>query len=481
MNHPFPSNLPLLRKMYSGRFSEVRYLIPFERMPDDDVIPVYRGSYTHAGYLNDAWHALKDIECDYIVMVHDDVLLNPAISEKNFFDFFPLGPNDAFLSKLYDIPQAFGEWVWYAALFPKLFYPKSHLMGTGIERSNLLRYLPDAEALRAKLDRAGVPYTQQMRLDSERMWGVAERPSRVVLDGLSGGLAAPDQQVEIDRQSLQLMHQLNELMLTSQRAVGQTTGDSTDDNIVDFPFPLVQAGYQTDFYILPRSRAEEFQHYMGIAAAANLFVEVIAPTLLFACCDNVRTAADCELDFSGFELKVPFGWFLNSNAVAMHPVKLSAYRDPAKEEAFLRIFDGIKANEHPEDSDLRILGQEHSRFPQLGYGWHAFEGWGAWSAERESYFRLQMREPGAVRLVLRGTRSENLSGSLHFDGQLIATFEPTSGDLDIEITVENVQPDVNGYAVFQLTSNKLLSPHDDDPSSADARRLGLGMIEAAVI
>lgn len=481
MNHPFPANLPLLRRIYGSRFSEVRYLIPFERNAGEDVIPVYRGSYTHAGYLNDAWHALKDIECDYIIMIHDDVLLNPNISENNFFDFFPLGQNDAFLSQLYEIPQAFGEWAWYAALFPKIFYPKSHLMGTGIERENLLLHLPNPEHLRRQLDRAGVQYTEHVRLDSSRMWGVAERPSRVVLDGLSGALASPEFQTKLDEQSLTLMYQLNELMLQSQRATGTTHDVLSDDSAIELPFPLVQAGYQTDFYILPRSCAEDFQHYIGVAAAANLFVEAIAPTLLFACCQNVRTARDFALDFSGFEVKVPFSWFLKENAVAMHPVKISAYNAPFKQQAFLRVLESINKQILPEDTDLDLLGHTPNRFPQLGHGWHAFEGWGAWSSHQNAFFRVQTPKLSSVRLLIKATRPENLSGSLYLNDRRVAQFNPSPNKHEIEIVVENVQPLSDGYAFFQLVSDRVMSPHDYDPNSADDRPLGLGIVAADVL
>ena len=48
-NHRFEQNLPLLRALYRGRFSTVRFLVPFYRGDDPDVVPVFDTSATIEG------------------------------------------------------------------------------------------------------------------------------------------------------------------------------------------------------------------------------------------------------------------------------------------------------------------------------------------------------------------------------------------------------------------------------------------------
>ena len=57
-NHPFTANIPLLRSLYAGRFSHVRFLMPLERTAEADVLTVYRGSYAHHAYAGDQVEAL---------------------------------------------------------------------------------------------------------------------------------------------------------------------------------------------------------------------------------------------------------------------------------------------------------------------------------------------------------------------------------------------------------------------------------------
>ena len=40
------------------------------------------------------------------MVIHDDVLLNPALNERNFRDTFPLGPDDGFYPSLMPLPAS---------------------------------------------------------------------------------------------------------------------------------------------------------------------------------------------------------------------------------------------------------------------------------------------------------------------------------------------------------------------------------------
>ena len=77
-NHRFDKNLPLLRKIYGERFSEIRFLMPFYDGADADVIPVYESSWQFQGYLIQAYEKLKDIPCTHYLFIGDDLIINPT-------------------------------------------------------------------------------------------------------------------------------------------------------------------------------------------------------------------------------------------------------------------------------------------------------------------------------------------------------------------------------------------------------------------
>jgi hypothetical protein len=62
-NHPFVENIPVIQKLYGERFSYIRYLVPLKKVNRVDVITVYRGSFSHNGYITDAKQQLDEIDC----------------------------------------------------------------------------------------------------------------------------------------------------------------------------------------------------------------------------------------------------------------------------------------------------------------------------------------------------------------------------------------------------------------------------------
>jgi len=484
MNHPFPGNLPLLRRIYEGRFSAVRFLIPFERMPSEpDVITVYRGSYSHAGYLNDAWPHLKEIDCDYYLVVHDDVLLHPAVSEHTFSEFFPLGPNDGFLPRVQGMPGAFGNWIWYSSFLPKLLHPKSQLFGSGIEFSNLEKYLPDYEYLKTAILSNNATPTEFVRFDREAMDDIARWPSRVLLHGLQGVLPEDDEQAYIDQRCLEIARLLNDVLLDANRERLGEVKDS-DGKDLKLPMPIVQSGYLTDFYILPRTGAEDFQHYMGVAAAANLFVEIIAPTLLYACCEKVWTGEQFGHDYSGFDMQKPLGWLTHKRSMAIHPIKLSAYRASETQEAFMDIFASIRDNSSTESAVWNRIGALPPGDAVLNDGWHAMENWGVWSSERESIFRIAMCEPASVVIKLRAPLHPSigeLGGEIRSENGRAWHFNISWPEIDIQLQLDDLAPDPDGMVVLRLVSERLISPAEIMPETDDERMLGIGLVEVAVL
>ena len=79
-NHQFEKNIPKLRNIYKDRFSTIRYLSPFSKSNDPEVIPIFETSVHFQGYFAQAFsHLPKD--CDYYVFCGDDLILNPGLNE----------------------------------------------------------------------------------------------------------------------------------------------------------------------------------------------------------------------------------------------------------------------------------------------------------------------------------------------------------------------------------------------------------------
>lgn len=477
MNHPFPDQLPLLRRIYAGRFTTVRFLIPFEQMPDEDVITVYRGSYCHAGYINDARRELAALDCDFYVVLHDDVLLNPKITEDNFTTVFPLGADEGFISAVGGLSYDVGVWTWYFGMLPKLLHPKSQLFGSGIERHTLARYLPSPEMLEQKIRAAGITPATRARIDPGYMPDVDASPTRVLFEGLSGHLRFDDaEQDAMDERTRAMTHDLFRAMLDFEEMYRPDAVDREASSI-RLPLPLVTSAYATDFYILPKSGLATFAHYIGVASAANLFVEVMAPTMLFAACERVRVADDFGLDRSGLTGSHGLDWFSDVRAFAIHPFKLSRF---AKEhgDAFIDQLDAIR------DGSARAAEQIAAKYfgstaALVRPGFHPAEPWGMWASRREVTASILMTQPGAVTLVVSAPISTvvpRMTLTIEPAGGVPQTVEFVYPDHWRELRLDRVEPDPDGIARIGLATDATVCPARVDPTSTDRRELGIGII-----
>src|SRR5512133_1118315 len=80
-NHNFEKNIPVIRGMYSGRFSSVVQLMPFYRGKDPDVIRVFGNSFHFHAFIAQARKSLLSFDCDRYLVIGDDLVLNPNINE----------------------------------------------------------------------------------------------------------------------------------------------------------------------------------------------------------------------------------------------------------------------------------------------------------------------------------------------------------------------------------------------------------------
>ena len=244
-NHRFDKNLPLLRRIYGSRFSNIRFLVPFYDGADADVIPVYESSYQFQGYFIQAYEHLKDIPCTHYLFIGDDLILNPNFNELNVINkmsggsardssvqfcitsFSPLNRPDGF------------RWGWTAGA-SRPFYNISTVWRGSIPDYN--------EALSKFNAFFGKPYDE---VYTEHFFGDPNKPGQTVHLG-SWNNAKEFRNVV-----------MNFIVYENK-------------NSLRIPYPM--AGGYSDIFCIRKERLFEFSRLCGVFAAMNMFVEIAIPT-----------------------------------------------------------------------------------------------------------------------------------------------------------------------------------------------------------
>lgn len=102
-NHNYERNIPLIRKMYQDRFSQVLQIMPFYTGSDQDVIGVFGNSFQFHGYIAQARPVLESLECDRFLFIGDDLILNPRLNEQTISSMMKLEKDDCFYPGFHDV------------------------------------------------------------------------------------------------------------------------------------------------------------------------------------------------------------------------------------------------------------------------------------------------------------------------------------------------------------------------------------------
>ena len=308
-NHAFPDRLPFYRRVYGDRFSNLRFIQPLQRVPEPDVITVYRGCYTFPAYITDACARLLEIDCTHYVFMHDDVILSPALDERNLLEVLDIASADeGFLPAFGSSEADVGSWGWWPGVLWRWFYPRNILSGTGVDNVEAsLAALPPREVAAEKMRRHGVEHPPRLRLSEQTlgMWGdpqhfpVQRREdvttfNRILLDGLYAQVP--------------------------------------DGSAIEPPYPIAITGYYSDFTVIPKSALAEVAHIAGVLSAAGVVHEMVLGTAMLLAIDKIRTAFDVGVEFEWQNAPLDPDLVLERMArfpslIASHPMKLSRIAD----------------------------------------------------------------------------------------------------------------------------------------------------------
>ena len=80
-NHLYERNIPVIRELYSRRFSGLLQLMPYYKGDAPDVCSVFGNSFQFYNYILQSRERIRRLDGDYFLIIGDDLLLNPRFDE----------------------------------------------------------------------------------------------------------------------------------------------------------------------------------------------------------------------------------------------------------------------------------------------------------------------------------------------------------------------------------------------------------------
>ena len=304
-NHNYEKNIPILENLYSVKFTEIFFLVPFYRGERRNVISVSGNSFYFHGYISQASPILMErSRAKRFLFVSDDLILNPRIDQTNVCDFLGISENANFIPSLDSLENKTNYW--------------SHAL-------NALRWTPNHLGIEV----AHLVPKQKESLNKLEMFGT---PSlKVSVDSILPQLLLSDMKKYRSSFNYFLKYLMGALTRLILKALGK--------NHFETKFPFYY-GY-SDIFIVTRESFVEFSWYLGLFSATNLFVELAIPTSLALSSESLETELTAGVsgqalwqDNSGRIRELEkYSWnfqhFIDEfpeNCLYVHPIKLSKWR-----------------------------------------------------------------------------------------------------------------------------------------------------------
>jgi hypothetical protein len=253
-NHRYDKNIPVLEKIYAGRFSHIYFLVPFYDGSHPNAIPVYESSHYFQSFFAQGYSRFVNKDCTHYIFVGDDCILNPAINESNFLDRTGIPADADFIPGLNEFKATKGEAWWHTFKGIDFF---SNRKGAEIRRE-----LPSREEAIGKFRRHGL---NSGPLSMENIFGTKTPATQKWW-------------------KFWLFKQYHfRYKWKAHKKKGQ----------IELPYPI--AGSYSDIVIVTDQSIYQFCRYCGIMAAAGLFVEIAIPTALLLVSEKIVQEKDLLL------------------------------------------------------------------------------------------------------------------------------------------------------------------------------------------
>lgn len=312
-NHNYEKNIPVIKSVYEGRFSNVFQIMPFYRGDDPSVIGVYEGSYQFNGYIAQASHVFVRPEFTHYIFVSDDMVLNPRLNETNIVKELKLDDATGLITRF----KVFEDADYFSWPVGRVSTMHLNAKGNMCEWRN---HMPDICEARKRFARVGLDWRK----------GLSVGLYNVLRCGLRGMRQTPWYLTEIFPFSLARY-------LAPLFSRGRSDMPLNTDKLL---YPTAW-GY-SDFFAVPKSAIKDFCHYCGVLAATHSFVEVSIPTALALACNRLSSISDvnwkCETGVDDYSVRSKlendcgnsYRKLLDSfpdDYLFIHPIKLSKWKD----------------------------------------------------------------------------------------------------------------------------------------------------------
>lgn len=308
-NHRYDKNLPLLEDIYRNRFSNRFYLVPFYDGEQENVIPVYGRSIFFEGYIAQGLNKFYDKKFEHYLVVADDMVLNPAINENNYKEYFEIANGQSFVPRLMPLHEAGMFWLGTLAAF---CYRKKQKY---VEVTNELPSIGEAQ------HRFAFQGVNVRPLTRHEIFG----PFTFNISSLANKA----------RLAIRLLSRLRHPF----------------KNEYELDYPMV--GSYSDIVVVDSQSIKRFAHYCGVLASTGLFAEVAVPTALVLSAEQ-KIVTEATTKHSGMSFWRPGNVFsqdpesdvatleqrfkdlddiMNNfpqNYLYMHPIKLSQWMKKSK-------------------------------------------------------------------------------------------------------------------------------------------------------
>ncbi|MEO5562645.1 MAG: hypothetical protein ABIR18_04400 [Chitinophagaceae bacterium] len=296
-NHRYDKNIPVLEKMYGGRFSAIYFLVPFYNGKQPNVIPVYESSNFFQSFFAQGFSRFFKEAYSHYLFLGDDCILNPSINETNFLEQTGLPDKADFIPGLIEFHKAKTYSWWHTFKGIDFFRNRK-----GAEIKN---ELPSREDAVTRFEKNGISVQP---LTKENIFGTH----------------TPSSQKWWRYAALKRYYWFN---WKPFRKNGK----------IELPYPI--AGAYSDILIITKETLPDFCRYCGIMAAAGLFVEIAIPTALLLSSQSIKQEKDARLKgkalWSAQEIEAVEKKFNKSLSALLknfptgelycHPVKLSKW------------------------------------------------------------------------------------------------------------------------------------------------------------
>jgi hypothetical protein len=253
-NHRYDKNIPVLRKIYSPRFSNIYFLVPFYNGTDSDVITVYESSYYFQAFFAQGYNRFFGEDFTHYIFTGDDCLLNPSINENNFMEQTGLQQGADFIPGFIEFHKLKDGGWWNTKKAIDFFHNRD---GAEVQKE-----LPSKEEALQRFQKHGIiiqPLTKRnifgtKKISFLRWW-----------------------------QSWLYKQFFMRVKWKPYRKNGK----------IELPYPAV--GSYSDMFIVTKESIGPFCRYCGILASVGLFVEVAIPTALLLSSNKIMQEKDMRL------------------------------------------------------------------------------------------------------------------------------------------------------------------------------------------